>query len=174
MKSLNRWMCVAAFAVAVVGGSVSTQAQGRDRGNFDPEQFRQRMEERMRERLGVTDDGEWKLISERMTKVMEARRAASPGGMGMFGGGPGGPGGRGPAGGGGGRGPGGGGPSPEEEALSKAVEANASADELKKKMEAVRAARKAAEVQLEKAQAELREVLTVKQEANAVLMGLLK
>jgi len=173
MKSLNRMMWMAAVAAAVVGGSVSTQAQGRDRGNFDPEQFRQRMEERMRERMGVTDDAEWKLISERVTKVMEARRAAGPSGMGMFGGGPGGPGGRGP-GGGGGRGPGGGGSSPEEEALSKAVEGNASADELKKKMEAVRTARKAAEAQVEKAQAELREVLTVKQEANAVLMGLLK
>lgn len=172
MKSLNRIMWMAAVAAAVVGGSASTQAQGRDRGNFDPEQFRQRMEERMRERMGVTDDAEWKLISERVTKVMEARRATGPGGMGMFGGGPGGPGGRGP--GGGGRGPGGGGSSPEEEALSKAVEGNASADELKKKMEAVRAARKAAEAQVEKAQAELREVLTVKQEANAVLMGLLK
>src|SRR5205085_10144167 len=66
--------------------------------NFDPQQMRQRMLERMRDQFDVKDDAEWKLISERITKVMEARRAM--GGLGGFRGfgPPGGPGGPPPAG----------------------------------------------------------------------------
>ena len=60
------------------------------RGNFDPAQ----MQERLREQFGVTDDAEWALISERLTKLSEIRRSAGGGmGRGGPGGGPGGPGG---------------------------------------------------------------------------------
>lgn len=144
-------------------------------GNFDPEQARQRMMERYREQLGIKDDTEWKLIETRIEKVSEARREIGMRGMGFggFGGRGGGPGGPGGAGGGGRRGFGGE-PSPEQEALQKAIESNASADEIKTKLAAFRASLKDKEAKLEKAQDELRKVLSVKQEAQAVLMGLLK
>jgi hypothetical protein len=147
-------------------------------GNFDPEQARQRMMERYREQLGIKDESEWKLIETRITKINEARRDVGFRGMGFGGfGGRGGPGGGGPggAGGGGGRRGGfGGEPSPEQESLQKAIESNASADEIKTKLTAYRTSLKDKEAKLEKAQDELRKVLSVKQEAQAVLMGLLK
>ena len=80
-------------------------------------------------------------------------------------------------GGGGGRGGGGGergNPGPEAEALQKAIEAKAPADELKSKLAKLREARKVKEANLEKAQEDLRKVLSVRQEAAAVLAGLLK
>lgn len=135
-------------------------------GNWDPAQMRQRMMERMREQFAVKDDAEWKLISERIEKVNDARRESMMRGMGMmFGGGRGG---RGPGGQGGGE------AMPEQEALQKAIEANASSDEIKSKLNKYREALKAKEAVLTKAQDELREVLSAKQEAQAVLMGLLK
>ncbi len=149
------------------------------RGNFDPEQFRQRMAERIRERLEVKNDDEWKILQARIEKVTQARREVGFGGG--FGGGAfgrrGGPGGGGPAdnnqqr-----RGPGGFGaePSPEAEALQKALEGKASNDEIKAKLASLREARKVKEANLEKAQEELRKVLTVRQEAEALLMGLLR
>jgi len=61
--------------------------------------MRQRMLERMRDQFDVKDDAEWKAISQRIEKVMQARRSVGggggPGGFGMSGG-PGGPGGFGP------------------------------------------------------------------------------
>jgi len=121
------------------------------------------MMERMREQFAVKDDAEWKLISERIEKVNDARRESMMRGMGMmFGGGR------------GGRGPGGSEAMPEQEALQKAIEANASSDEIKSKLNKYREALKAKEAVLTKAQDELREVLSAKQEAQAVLMGLLK
>jgi hypothetical protein len=69
---------------------------------------------------------------------------------------------------------GGGTPSPEVESLQKAIEAKAPADELKAKLAKVREARKLKEANLAKAQDELRKVLSVRQEASAVLMGLLQ
>jgi hypothetical protein len=58
--------------------------------------------------------------------------------------------------------------------LQKAIEAKASGDEIKSKLAKYRDARKAKESELEKAQDDLRKVLTVKQEAVAVMAGLLK
>jgi hypothetical protein len=203
-QNLMRFVSVATFAAAltVATSQVAAQdngagdAQGGGRrnrgggggqgggpGGFDPEQMRQRMNERMKEQFGVKDDAEWKLISERIEKVNDARREAS-GGRGMFGmmggpggrgGGPGGPGGDAGGGGGGRRGGGfGGTPLPEAETLQKAIEANAPADEIKSKLAKYRTALKAKQEALEKAQEDLRAVLSVKQEAQAVLMGLLK
>ena len=68
----------------------------------------------------------------------------------------------------------GGTPNPEVESLQKAIEAKAPADELKAKLAKVRDARKQKEANLAKAQDELRKVLSVRQEASAVLMGLLQ
>ena len=170
-------------------------------GNFDPAQMRQRMMERLRDQLEVKDDAEWKLLAERIQKVLEARRAlGGPGGPGGFGmmrpggppprpdgaapgqdgpppGGPDQPGA--PDGAGGPGGPGGPGmfnrpPSPEIEALRKALEANASSAELKTRLAAVRTAREQKEAALATAQDELKQLLSVRQEAVAVMFGLVK
>ena len=142
------------------------------RGNFDPAQ----MQERLREQFGVTDDAEWTLISERLTKLSEIRRSAG-GGMGR--GGPGGPGG-GPGGPGGG--PGGpssrggrGGPSgnPEQDSLRAAIMDKLPDAEVKSRLERLREVRKQNEAKVAKAQEELRAVLSVRQEAVAVMFGLL-
>jgi hypothetical protein len=63
---------------------------------------------------------------------------------------------------------------PEAEALQKAMDDKASADELKAKLAKFRQAREEKEAALSKAQDELRKALTPRQEAGAVLAGLLK
>ena len=145
------------------------------RGNFDPAQ----MQERLREQFGVTDDAEWTLISERLTKLSEIRRTAG-GGMGR--GGPGGPGGPGGGPGGPGGGPGGpssrggrGGPSgnPEQDSLRAAIMDKLPDAEVKSRLERLREVRKQNEAKVAKAQDELRAVLSVRQEAVAVMFGLL-
>lgn len=172
MRILKKLLVVAMLALVAGLGSTKVMAQNRpNRGNFDPEQFRQRMMDRYREELDVKDDGEWKLISERINKVMEARREVGFGGPGMFG-----------------RGRRGGndngndqnrrprfGPEPSAaaEALEKAIESNASADEIKSKLAKYRDEKKEKRAKLDKAQDELKQVLSVKQEAAAVMAGLI-
>ena len=181
------------LAIALLASLTALQAQDRPpQGNFDLAQMRERMQERLRTQFEVTDDSEWKLISERIAKVMEARRNVGGGGPGGFGGGPGGAGGPPPQGmnrnssgprqsGSDQRPPEGSmGPgfnresNPELDALRKAIDAKASKEEIKTKLEQLRAARKAKEAELEKAQADLRQLLTARQEAIAVVNGLLK
>lgn len=190
---MKNWFKTIAIAAALAG-STATITQAQERGQRpDPEEMRQRMAERMREQFGVTDDAEWKIIEGKIQKVTEARRAVG-GGMGFGGGMAFGRGGRGPGGGGGdqaagggdgnrrrGGGGGGGGfggfggePSAEVQDLQKAIDAKASADEIKAKLAKVREARKANEAKLETAQEDLKKVLSVRQEAVAVMMGLLK
>jgi hypothetical protein len=183
-------------ATWLLAGTPKLCAQdGPPEGAPDPAQMRQRMLDRMKQRFEVQDDAEWKLISDRLAKVMDARRSTGgfggPGGMGGLGGPPpqggprmndsgppqGPPDGDGTSrGGSGGRGgPGGFGrqSSPEVDALNKAIEGKASSAELKSRLEAVRAARKKNEAALAQAQDELRQVLSLRQEAIAVSMGLL-
>ena len=169
---------IAAVLLASAPQSFAQQErQGGGRGNFDPEQARQRQMERYKEQLEVKNDDEWKIIQERIEKVTAARREVGTGGFGMgFGGRRAGGGGGGGAGGGGGGFGGfrGGEPNPDAEALQKAIEAKASADEIKQKLAKLRESRKEKEAKLEKAQEELRKVLSVRQEAVAVVNGLLK
>ncbi len=186
MNHVKKSLALCAMTAALAFTSQPLQAQdqgGRQRGDFDPAEMRQRMMERMKEQFGVTNDDEWKIISERIEKVTEARRATG-GGMGGFAFGRGGGGGRPPggpdgasAGGPGGRQGGGRGfggqASPEAEDLQKAIDSNASPEELKAKLAKLRDARKANEEKLKVAQKDLKEVLNTKQEAVAVLMGLL-
>jgi hypothetical protein len=141
--------------------------------------MQQRMRERLREQMEVKNDDEWKIIETRIEKVNEVRRQGFGGGMGFRGGRPGGGGGGdnaqgGGQGGGRGRGPFGGEPNPQVEALQKGIDSKASAEELKSLMAKVRDARKENEAKLEKAQDELRKVLSVRQEAVAMLNGLLR
>ena len=159
--------------------------QGR-RGNFDPEQFRQRMNDRMKQVLAATDE-EWGVLQPKIEKVMTLQRQNAGGrGMGMlFGrGGPGGggPGGGGPGRDGGGR-RGGGGPfggddnsavSQKTRELQQAIESNAGAEDLKAKLAALREARAKARQELTQAQSELKELLTARQEAALVMMGMLE
>ena len=159
-------------------GAPGNGGNGGGRGNFDPAQAQQQMMDRMREQFGVTDDAEWKLISDRLTAVTELRRAAVTGGFGGFGGrgGPGGPGGgQGGPGGPGGQGGGRQGrtASPEQDALRQAITDNLPDAEIKSRLARVREVRKANEEKLTKAQEELRAVLTMRQEAVAVMAGLL-
>ena len=105
------------------GGQGGRGGRGGGGGNFDPAQMQQRMMENIREQMAVKDDAEWKILEERVQKVMDVRREIGFGGaMRMF---------RRPGGdqGGdqGGRRRGGGGmfggePSAEEQALQKAIE----------------------------------------------------
>ena len=135
------------------------------RGNFDPGA----MMERMREQFGVTDDAEWALISERLAKVSEIRRSAG-GGMGRGGppgGGPGGPGG------GGNRPTRGSSGNPEQDALRAAITDKLPDAEIKSRLDRLREVRRQNEAKLTRAQEELRAVLSVRQEAVAVMFGLL-
>ncbi len=147
--------------------------QGGRRGNFDPAQFRQRMMENYRDKLGIKDDAEWGVIEGRINKIDEARRSTMRGFGGFGGRGPGGPGG--PGGGQGNRGGGGGAQAnPDADALQAALDSGASAEEIKLKLTAYRDATKKKEADLAKAQDDLRQLLSVKQEASVVLLGLLK
>jgi hypothetical protein len=177
MKKLQMMLMAAGAATVVLLSAGSLTAQERQgRGNFDPEQMRARMMERFREALEVKNDDEWKIIEARITKVTDARREIG-GGFGR-----GGPGGFGRRGGGDGGNDQGGGdrrrfgpePSPEAESLQKAVEAKASNDEIKTKLTKYRETQATKRANLEKAQDELRKVLSLRQEANAVLLGLLQ
>ncbi len=183
--------------------ALNSLAQPGPGGNFDPAEFRQRQMDRYREVLAVTSDDEWNAIQPRIEKILTARRELASGGMRMMGGfGGGGPGGPraarlnsggagggpdngaggpppgGPGFGGPGRGPGGPGfgaaPSPEAEALQKAIDGQASNDEIKAKLATLRQARQAKQAKLEQAQTDLKKVLSVKQEAAAVLAGLVQ
>jgi hypothetical protein len=141
-------------------------------GNFDPAQFQQQRMDNIRETLGFTNDTDWNAVQPLVQKVDEARRDVGFGGRGFGrrGGGGGGQGG----GGGGGRGGFGGTPSPEQEALQKAIDDNAPSAQIKAALAKYETSRKEKQAKLEAAQAELRKVLSVKQEAQATLLGLLQ
>jgi hypothetical protein len=160
MNMFKKALLLSGVAAALSFGTAQVNAQ---QGNFDPEQMRQRMMERAREQLGVTNDDEWKVVSERLEKVMTARRDASAGAFGGFGRG----------GGGGGRRRGGFfGEEPQEaKDLRAAIEAKAPAEEIKAKLDKYRAYKKSKEAELVKAQEKLKEVLNARQEAAAVLAG---
>lgn len=183
---------VAACVLGLVIGGVSLaqgggggQGGGRQRGQGgggmrgDPAQFRQMMMERMKEQLGA-DDQAWKVIEPRLTKVMELNRQVNAGAgrgmMGMFRGGRGGQGGdqggpqndrRGPF------------AQDQETAVGKAMaqlqttleNQNASPEEIKKQLTAVREAREKVRAELTAAQDDLKKILSVRQEAVLVTMG---
>lgn len=197
MKQILHLAAITSLAIVLfVGSLVSISAQdqggrgGGRGGNFDPEQMRAMMMQRMQESLDINDE-EWKVIQPLVENVMEKQRQNQPGirGMGFMGfGGPGGPGGPGAFGGRGGRGGEGGQnearenrrggfgpePNPELEALSTLMESpNPSADEIKAKLTALRESQKKKAEELKKAREELRSVLTLNQEARLVLMGML-
>jgi Spy/CpxP family protein refolding chaperone len=143
-------------------------------GNFDPAQFQQRMMDGVRDRLGFTNDTDWSAVQPLVQKVMDAQRDARGAQMrGMFGGrNRGGNNGGGGGGGGGGRGGFGGQPTPEADALQKALDDNAPAAQVKDLLTKYRASQKDKQAKLVSAQSDLKKVLTTKQEAQATLLGL--
>jgi hypothetical protein len=186
---------VAVLAAVVLAGAASTSyaqnappggnggnaggnqgAPGGGRGNRrDPAQMRQQMNNRMKELLGANDE-EWKLLQPQIEKVQTLQRATSSrvGASLLYG--------NGNNGGGGGRFRGGQQPdnAPPSAVEEKSKELAAAIqnkdtkpDEYKARMAAFREARNQAKADLGKAQESLREVVTVRQEAVLVELGLL-
>jgi hypothetical protein len=174
------------------GGGGFGGGGGGGRGNFDPAQFRQNRLDRIKQALGSTDD-EFAALQPKVEKVMDLQQQnqmnAFGGGRGGRRGGNGGGGGGGGFGGGGGGGNGGGGgggggaaaanatPNPVRDALNALNTTlgnkDASADEIKEKLTALRDARSKAHDDLVAAQKDLQSVLTQRQEAVLVTQGML-
>ena len=154
------------FAVAQEAGPGARGARGR----FDPAQMRQRNMDRIKESLGATDE-EWVVLQPRIEKVSTlSREAGGFGGGRMFRG----------ARQGGGRTEGGEQPQPQTP-VAKATQdlqttlenKDAKPAEIKAKLTALREAREKAKQDLAKARQQLRDLVSVRQEAQLVLMGML-
>jgi hypothetical protein len=177
---MNQLLAIGGVAAALFLGAGSVSAQnggGGGGGNFDPAQMQQRIMDNAREQLGLTNDTDWNAIQPLVQKVMDARRDVGGGGMSrLFG--------RGNRGGnnnnanannnGGRRGGFGGTPSPEAEALQKAIDDNAPTAQVKAALAKYHASQKDKQAKLVQAQENLRKVLTIKQEAQAALLGLVE
>jgi hypothetical protein len=174
VKNLNH-LLIAIFALVFSCGITFAQPQRPDWANMSPEQIQQMMQQRMmdnfRTQLGVTNDDEWSVIAERLSKVsrmkMEAMFSAGAGMM------------AGMRRGGNGQGPGFRGfggfnqPDANVDNLQKALDGKAATAQIKEALAKLRDARKQKEAELAKAQADLRSVLTTRQEATLVLAGML-
>jgi hypothetical protein len=152
-------------------------AQGDNGGrrNFDPTQMRERIMDMLKDKLGATDD-EFAAIEPKLEKVFTLQRDVNGSGMrALFGGGRrrgGGDGGPTPA-----AGTGGATPSAVQEASTDLQTTldnkDAKPDEIKAKLDAFRDAKSKAKDDLTAAQKDLESVLTQRQEAMLVMMGLL-
>jgi Spy/CpxP family protein refolding chaperone len=185
---MTKWIVMAMTGLMLTAGSAMAQDQGGagggggpggagggrggGRGNFDPAQFQKMMTDRIKQHLEVSDE-DWKAIEPLVAEVQKqqmAYRMSSRGGM--FGG-------RGGRGGPGGGAAGGAGAAPAEVTpateLAKVLEnKNATPEEIKAKVDAFRAKQKANKEALAKAQEDLRQVLTARQEATLILDGTLE
>jgi hypothetical protein len=176
MKNMNLAWTLAAALIALAARPEDTFAQQRpDWASMDPQQIQQMIEQRLmdncREQLAITNDAEWGVIEERLSKVVHARLEILAASLGMGGG-------MRLGGGGGGNGPGGGfrgfgQASVETEALRSAVDAHAPASQIKAALGKYRQAQKLKQAELTKAQEELRQVISIRQEAVLVSMSLL-
>lgn len=162
-------------APAIKGQSAQAPTQNQSQGVDRKEQFRQRMNEHLKAALKVSDE-EWSVIQPLLEKVQIKMRESMQNRFGMMGGRrrvqvpnasgdnnanlharPAAP------------------KFPEMEALQKALEnESTSPEELKAKLQALREERKKSTAELEQAQEDLRKVLTQRQEATLVMMGLLQ
>jgi len=145
------------------GGERVGGAQGR----FDPEQFRQRMLDQLKQSLEVNDE-EWQVLKPRIEKVMTLSRQARTGRMGMM-----------MMGRRGGEAGGERADMSEVERKLRDLETtlgnkDATVEEIKAQLAALREAREKARQELAQAQASLQELLTPKQEARLVLAGILE
>ncbi|MBL9202076.1 MAG: hypothetical protein JNL39_16310 [Opitutaceae bacterium] len=118
-----------------------------------------RISSRLRERLEVTDDAEWAVISERITRVEELRRATAAGPLAAIDRAK--------------RSARGESAGTEREALRSAVTDRLPDAEIRSRLARLGEAQKREAAKLAQAQEDLRAVLTVRQEAIAVMLGLL-
>ena len=172
IKSLSLLVVTAVFAGVTVDISAQERDRDRDRGNrergergqrgqWDRSQIMERIMDRYRENLGFSV-AEWKVVQPKVQAVMDNRISGASGMMSMFGGSR--------------RGRGGDSSSektPTSELRDLLEKEKPAKGEIKAKLAAYRADRKAREAKLKKAQEDLRQLLTIKQEAQAVLAGLL-
>ena len=155
----------AAPAAPPAGGGMRAGA-----GPVDPAQFRQKQLDNIREKLGATDE-EWNALSPKVEKVVDAKREASTGAGMSFGSAV-------------GRGavfrstggsdigtvPG----KAMQELRASLEQKEASDDEIKKKLTAMREAREKARADLAAVQKELQQSCTPRQEATLVTLGILE
>lgn len=158
----------AALMVGILSVTAMAQQGGGGGGgggrNFDPAAMRERRLTQIKDALAPTDD-EWKVLQPKVEKLMDAQMAQMAGRGGRGRGGPGG---------------GGGGNAPSTP-LAEAARAlqttlenkDASAEDIKAKLAALRDARAKAKEQLTVAQNELKELVTARQEAVLVSQGML-
>src|SRR6266850_5857265 len=177
MRRMTQMLAIAGLACVASLGSNKAWAQQDNGGRrgFDParvQEFQQRRMERLKEDLEVKDD-EWTALQPLIQKVMDAQRAVFADRIGgAFRGGRGGGDNSGGGDNGGRRRGGfGGEPSPEAEALQKAIESKASNSEMKAALAKYQESRKAKQTELETAQANLKKVLSVRQEAVLTAQG---
>ena len=174
MNRIARYGLLAGASVLLLAGSNQLMAHGGggggggrgNRGNMDPAAMQAAMLERMKETLGVTDDADWKVISEKLGKVMTLRREATMGGFGGMGGAR-----RGGAAGGATDTAGPARPAnPVRDALQKAIDSGDTAA-IKTALVAFYADRTAKQAALKAAQEDLKRLLTAKQEGILALQG---
>lgn len=164
---------IVAVAVLVLGLSrqpVLAQPGPPDFANMDPQQMQAMMQKmilsNLRDQLAVTNDAEWGVLEGRLTKVMKLRMEVVMSSMA------------------GGLRSGNMGPmaarfaemyplGPEAAALDKAVKNSASSAEIKSALAKMLEARKRKQAELDSAQSDLRQLLTLRQESRLVLDGLL-
>jgi hypothetical protein len=143
---------------------------------FDPAQMKQSQLDRIQQSLGASDD-EWKALSPKVERVLAAQQASKPGPRIMTMGG-----------GGGGTmimisaaGPGLGGAAGPQSPVARAQadlqavlsDPNATTDSIAARATGLRSARAKAQAELEAAQKELKELLTMRQEAVLLAQGIL-
>ena len=190
MKFISQFGILPLFVGAFLFTASAQAQRGGGGGGFDMSQIMDRMAERYQEALEVSDD-EWSVLKPMVVAIVEkqfSRRGTSRfagfgggrtrGGRGGDGNQAGERGNRGNRGGDGGqtrergnRGGRGGGETPTSD-LGKAIEGGSDA-KIKSELAAFRSAKKKSAKELEKARTELRQLLTLKQEAKMVLAGLL-
>ncbi len=168
------WMLAAAVTIGAVvmcqamaqdaGGGGRGGRGGRGGPRMTPEERRAEMDKQLRDSLGVTDDAEWKVLQPKIEKVQTLQRDGR-GGMGFMFRGRGGPGGDqgAPA------------DRPQSEVQKKLADLQKALDnkdskpeDIKGALTAYREARAANKAELEKAQKDLKGVVTPKQEAVLV------
>ncbi|MCE5327715.1 MAG: hypothetical protein LLG01_15020 [Planctomycetaceae bacterium] len=160
-------------AVAALGFFAQVMSQDSrpaDDGRARMDRFRQQMTDRLKQSLGIANDEEWKALQPKLEKVMTLRGQA----MGF----------------GGGRNRGNrnrdnnageNAQQPQSDVAKASAELqkvlqnkDAKPQEIKTALDALRTARAKAREELVKAQKELQEVLTLRQEAQLVSMGMLE
>jgi hypothetical protein len=188
MKRLNQFLAIGSVALVLLcagskalgqpgaggGGGAGFGGGGQGFGGgggagFDPTQFLQMAVDNMRDTLVVTNNDEWSIISPKLLKVMQLQMQERMVGMGAmarsFG-----------AGGGGGMRrltALAGATDPLEDELQQAIDNKVPTAQLKAAMAKLRASRKAKQDEKIKAQGELRDLLTIRQEAILLSQGLL-